>query len=232
MYTTMSITRPIYVAIEGIVGSGKSSLCEALSLSGSSNIHVLPEPVDAFQTFKNHNPLKLAYENPKQNAAIAQIHIIQSSFTYYSKMLNLSYPTLSHLITERSMESPIVFIETNRTRKIHTDFVADYLREYWLERNQKVRTPDIVIYLNVKPEVCLQRVALRSREGEQYCDVDYLQQLHASYRLYLTDLVKRDSKKRVYFISNNSESSVNECAQTVISLLKKDMTPEMCHILE
>lgn len=210
---------PIYVAIEGLVGSGKSTLCDALSNLKYKSLNVLREPVEAFQTYKNHNPLKLAYEDPKHNAAITQIHIIQSSHSHYSKALDTSDTEVSHIITERSMESPSVFIEANRFRGTHTEFVADYLYDYWDEYNTRVRSPDIIIYLNASPELCMTRIIARSREGEQHCDLTYLRYMKLAYENYLTDRVNKDGGKALHCIDITHETSVPECLAQVLKVI-------------
>ena len=51
--------------------------------------------------------------------------------------------------------------------------------------------PDLIIYLDVKPEIALQRIKLRSRECEKQLPLDYLKQLKAGYEDWLNDVEKR-----------------------------------------
>lgn len=216
-------SRPIYIVIEGLVGSGKTTLCERLAESLDSCFRVLPEPVDAFQSYKNYNPLQLAYENPIHNAAIAQVHIIQSSYKFYSKILSAEYPGVTHLITERSMESPLVFIETNKTRKIHSEFVGDFLKDFCLKFSEQVPPPNVIIYLNAHPELCLDRIAARSRIGEQHCDLEYLTLMSSAYDAYLQECLSQ-RQVLLHRVSITPKRSREDILQEVISLINDSST--------
>ena len=213
----MSVARAMYIAVEGLIGSGKTTLCQVLRERQHSSVRVLSEPVDAFQRFKHHNPLRLAYEDPVRNAGIAQVHIIQSSYNYYSKLLSSFKMSSSCLITERSMESPLVFIEANKTRGVHTDFVADFLRDYWSQFNKRVMPPDVIIYLDASPQVCMNRIGVRSREGEEHCELAYLRAMTLAYERYLCDSVHKC--KLVHRIGIDMDTSVEDTVRGVLSIL-------------
>ena len=60
------------IVVEGNIGSGKTQLLqktwEKMSEFEMQNVRILIEPLEAYENYKNVNPLELLYSNPRKNA--------------------------------------------------------------------------------------------------------------------------------------------------------------------
>ena len=104
-----------YFAIEGITGSGKTTamgwLGDLLETDGYK-FNLVPKPVNEFKWWKTYDPLAECYQNCNQSAAMAHMHIINTSLRYYSQNILMVRRMDSDLIvSDRSILSPPVFAD-------------------------------------------------------------------------------------------------------------------------
>ena len=99
-----------YFSIEGITGSGKtmvmSWLGDLLETDGYK-FKLVPKPVNDFKQWKTYDPLVECYQNCNQSAAMAHMHIMNTSLRHYSQNIIMARCTGSDLIiSDRSILSP------------------------------------------------------------------------------------------------------------------------------
>ena len=177
------------VSIEGIVGAGKTTIVNILAHNKKDNKFVsILEPVEYFSSFQQRfNPLYESYVNPEKNAVCSQLHIINSLFEYYPK----KFQNINNKIIfcDRCLLSPFVFIEANYKLSIFSKFTKHFLQWYLNDKlsnaQNDVYNPDLYIYLNISPELAVQRIKERNREGEIFCSESFLKVLHQSYINFL-----------------------------------------------
>jgi len=162
-----------YFAIEGNIGAGKTSVLREISKL-KPDWQIVNEPVSAFSHFQRYNPLCESYDDPEKNAAITQVHIIDSSLAHYRNFHGRT------IVSERSVLSPKLFIKTNRNMGIFSDFVASFLQNY-LHKNltREHILPDVIYYLDVSPGTCFERTLQRGRIGENKMSRHFYDQFHS-----------------------------------------------------
>jgi len=170
------ISPKYYITLEGNIGAGKSTVLNSLP----ATYHKIREPIELYSNFKKHNPLKLGYENPKENAMATQVCILQASPAYYCEKLASSVCQLN--ISERSVHSPPPFIEARYLMGEYGAFSRDVLMQMWDSKISLLKgrrlVPNHTIYLSVRPEVCAKRLIER---GEKFpISPRYLSFLHDS----------------------------------------------------
>lgn len=158
--------------IEGLIGAGKSSITKELS----ERLGLLPfhEPVDS-------NPyLGLFYEDPKEWAFSMQIHLLRERWVM-QRLANLTALKGTGVILDRGLPGDRVFAKMHMLAgNIHALQWETY--EQWFEAAcLHVQTPSLVIFLDVEPEVALERVRKRGRVAEAGMDLKYLQDLRKGY---------------------------------------------------
>lgn len=149
------------VAIEGVIGSGKSSVLERLAALGFS---VAPEPVEAWTPF-----LERTYSQGTGHVA-AQCRI----------MLDTCVTCPSQDIVERCpLLQPHTFVPAMRIEGMITEAEEAML----CELNERLLTwiPKGIVFLRCSRDEAKQRVRRRARGCERDIDDSYLHTLHSFY---------------------------------------------------
>lgn len=164
----MTERRPLYVAIEGPIGVGKSTL-----------VHRLRERMQARLVMEvvEENPfLAKFYEDRERYAFQTQLFFLMSRFKQQEelKQADLFSPdTLSdyHLFKDR------IFAQLT----LRDDELALYERVFRSLETQ-ILQPDVLVYLTAEQDVLLERIQRRGRPFERNFDPDYLLALSSAYQ--------------------------------------------------
>jgi deoxyadenosine/deoxycytidine kinase len=159
-----------YIAIEGPIGVGKSSLAKLLAQKFDSRL--VREEVAG-------NPfLERFYESPKKFAFQAQLFFLLSR---YRQMKELAQGDLFQegVVCDYIMAKDKIFALIN----LEDDEVMLYDSIYKL-LVPTLAKPDLVIYLQARPEVLLSRVRKRGIAYERNISLDYLKTLSDAYNEY------------------------------------------------
>lgn len=220
------------ISIEGNIGAGKTSVLEYLESLRKHNMDIRSlfstclEPLNDYTIFKLsghlavrnspvviHNPLKNLYHHPTTDAAIAQLHFMKASFKYFKReCCYFRNETDRTLVTERSYPTSKCFIDLYNRQGLFTPFVNDFLLN---EFRPMECVPHYMIYLDVPPEVCLERIQKRQRAGEENMDLQ---------TLTLFDQVMHDNlpiHNKSLKVSVDRQDSVEEVALQVLKILKQ-----------
>ena len=159
-----------YIAVEGVIGVGKTSLAKLLAtrIVGSLNLEVVEE-----------NPfLARFYEDRAANAFQTQIFFLLSR---YRQQQNLYQNDLfsATLISDYLFAKDRIFANLN----LSDDELALY-NQLAAILEQRVRRPDLVIYLQARTEVLQQRIQWRGRSYERDLDPAYLEALNGAYSYF------------------------------------------------
>ncbi len=177
--------KPFYLAIEGPIGVGKSSLAEQLSERMGA---------DRLRDTEAVNPwLEAFYREPAVNALHTQLHFLVSRIETLERLA----PAREDSDTRRG-KRPLVADFMIEKDPLFAELVLDE-REWLLYRalyerlvaplGQTCLQPDLVIYLQASVEHLIQRVEKRGIEYEQRIDSAYLEGLSRLYERFFHDHV-------------------------------------------
>jgi deoxyadenosine/deoxycytidine kinase len=158
-----------YIAIEGSIGVGKTSLVEALA-SRFDTAKVL-ESIE--------NPFLVDFYNDRPGAAFqAQLFFLLSR---YRQLVDLAQKDLFSrlVITDYILEKDKIFAYLNLT----DDELIIYDKLFSL-LEENVPRPDLVIYLQAGTEVLMERIRKRRREFETNISEKYIAEVNRSYNHY------------------------------------------------
>ena len=161
---------PRYIAIEGPIGVGKSSLAKILAQKYASRL--VKEEVEG-------NPfLERFYENPRKFAFQTQLFFLLSR---YRQQRELAQGDLfeAGLVCDYTLAKDKIFALIN----LEDDEISLYESIYKLLVST-LHKPDLVIYLQARPEVLLSRVRKRGIAYERNISLDYLRTLSDAYNEY------------------------------------------------
>ena len=180
------------VSIEGNIGSGKSTIINYLKNVNNNNIVFVDEPVDEWLNIKSNgkNALELFYEDQEKNSFWFQV------LAYITRLRNLLETVKKNpdkiIITERSIYTDkYVFAQMLfDSGKISDIEFQTY--NYWFDTFKNETRIDVILYVNTKPEECMNRIKTRNRSEESGVELEYLIDCHSKHVDWLEN--KHNSK--------------------------------------
>ena len=176
--------------VDGNIGSGKSSLFQALASDVTLASHgflFVPEPVSSWASL-----LELYYADPLSWQFHIQMHVFLSTFTSMSQSLSQLAPdsAVRFVVFERSFESVDIFSECQEFHEKEKELLWLH-RKTILEMN-KNEFPECTkhFYLECSTETCQKRIMQRSRSGEEKIEIEYLKKLKEAHERYIARVDK------------------------------------------
>ena len=196
------------VSIEGNIGSGKSTLLAHLrkTFENYSNIIFLKEPVDDWESIKDN----------EGKTMIQKFYADQERYSFSFQMM--AYISRLALLKTAIKENPNAIIITERS--LYTDkyvfakmlFESGKIEDVnyqiysrWFVAFAEECPVDKVIYVNADPEICHERIARRSRMGEDVIPLEYLQQCHEYHENMIHNIMhsQEEEYKRQLILNGN-----------------------------
>tara|TARA_Y100000768_G_scaffold34674_1_gene22685 strand:+ start:12760 stop:13425 length:666 start_codon:yes stop_codon:yes gene_type:complete len=167
------IPLPKYIAIEGPIGVGKTTLANKIAESFN---------YDAFLEQPAENPfLKNFYRNPSQSALATQLFFL---FQRMQQIQDLKQRSLFEnvRVADFLIEKDRLFAEVTLSNEemILYDKVYEHI-------TIDAPSPDLVIYLQAPIEILKERITKRGNINEQYLTLDYLERLNDAYSRFFLD---------------------------------------------
>jgi len=156
-----------YIAIEGVIGVGKTSLAKLLADSLSAKL--------IMEEFENNPFLEDFYKDPERYAFQTQLFFLLER---YKQQQELKQVDIFHklLISDYMFEKDKLFANLNLAEK---ELGLYEKIETLLEK--QVPSPDLVIYLQSDIQNLMENINSRGRKYEKNISVEYLQSLRKIY---------------------------------------------------
>jgi deoxyadenosine/deoxycytidine kinase len=153
--------------IAGVVGVGKSSLCNILEKEGYS---VFREPV-----FDNPLLDKFYYDK-RRYAFPLQIFFLNKRFEM-CKHAN----KIQESVLDRSILEDTIFAKMLRDRDEMDPYEYQIYKELLNNMMDHIRPPELMVYLKASPEEAIRRIKKRGRDYEVKNNIDYWHDLNQNY---------------------------------------------------
>ena len=181
------------VVIDGLIFAGKttaiSNLKARLLSSTDTTYNFFEEPVDSWM---NEGWLEKYYSNISKFASSFQMRIILSHIQqkYEIEKINVEQKSTNIVnICERSAITTLNVFSKMLVKDGVLDDIEFKLHEQMIEMF-KYKKPDMLIYLNIDPEIALLRNLKRMRNGESNIQIEYLRKLNQAYLNELGNLAE------------------------------------------
>lgn len=159
-----------YIAIEGVIGVGKTSLAKILSQRLNSRL--------ILEKFEENPFLSDFYGDRQRYAFQTQLFFLLSR---YRQQLELSQTDVFH----RSIVTDYIFAKDRLFAYINLDEKELHLYDQLYSILAKeIAKPDLVIYLQADTGRLMKNIDLRDRDYERNMDRDYIESLNQFYNQY------------------------------------------------
>lgn len=163
-----------YIAIEGVIGVGKTTLARLLQprYDASTLLEVVED-----------NPfLSKFYQDRERFAFQTQIFFLLSRYHQQYQAIPAALRR-GNLISDYTFAKDELFAWLN----LKDDELAMYGRVH-AALGEKITRPDLIVYLRADHDVLMRRIALRDRPFERDMDPDYIREVAAAYDAWLSRL--------------------------------------------
>lgn len=167
------------VIVEGLIGSGKTTLSRELGAALGTNTLTLFEPDEK----GGGNPyLADYYADPNRWGFVLQVHLLQARFRMHLQAQWHAMQNSGHAVLDRSFYGDTAFARLQFKDGIMTEREFETYRSIYHAMTTSVLLPNICIRVLASPETCERRVAKRmesetGRRCEEAVSLKYLKGL-------------------------------------------------------
>lgn len=201
----------MFVAVAGLIGSGKSTLVE--NLETKSGYTVFKEPVET-------NPfLELYYKDPKRWSYAMQVNLLWERYKQSQEAFMRSMRGET-VIIDSTIYSDMTFALVQKWSSYFTNEEFNSYMNMHKIITAQTAYPDALVYLQLSPEETNERIKKRSRDCESGIPIKYLEDLNNAYKVVLdslskhTDIIYIDARKPADDVYKEANSIINKMSST------------------
>lgn len=161
----------MYVAIEGAIGVGKTTLARLLQPSFQAEL--------LLEIFEENPFLPKFYTDRPRFAFQTQIFFLLSRYHQQRRTIREILDKGKNLISDYTFAKDALFARIN----LEGDELSMYDRVHEALA-EKIPRPDLIIFLQATTDVLMQRIALRDRSFERNIERDYIEELSQAYETF------------------------------------------------
>lgn len=167
---------PLFIGIAGMIGAGKSTLAEALG--SHLGIDVYHEPV------ADNEYLADFYKDTARYAFATQIYLLNRRFQQHQEIIWRGRSA----VQDRTIYEDSIFAKMLVGLGLMEE--RDYRTYAQLFRHMShfMCRPNVIVYLDVKPERSMERIQMRGRDVESGISEQYLRALYQGYEEFLAEI--------------------------------------------
>lgn len=158
----------MYIAIEGVIGVGKTTLARLLQPTFDAEL--------LLEVFEENPFLSSFYADRARYAFQTQIFFLLSRYHQQRRAVPQILAAGKNLISDYTFAKDALFARINLS--------GDELEMYYRVHEalaEKIERPDLIVYLRADTDVLMQRIALRDRPYERNMEREYIDLLNRAY---------------------------------------------------
>jgi deoxyguanosine kinase len=195
-----------YIAIEGNIGAGKTTLAHLLSKHFNARL--------ILEQFADNPFLAKFYENPKQNAFPLELFFMAERYKQLKELVFTKDMFQSITISDYLFTKCLLFAKVN----LPEEEFRLYQKLFDIIYQQLIQ-PDIIIYLHSSVNRLQQNIKKRNRSYEQSIPDEYLFNIQQAY----TNYIKQHNIKTLIIDASNADFLGNEKHfRVILDALNKD----------
>ena len=170
----------MYIAIEGAIGVGKTTLARLLQPSFDAGL--------LLEVFEENPFLSDFYSDRERYAFQTQIFFLLSRYHQQRRTVTDILSLDERLISDYTFEKDALFAQIN----LEGDELEMYNRVHEALA-EKITIPDLIVYLRADTETLMGRIALRDRTYERSMERAYIEDVNQAYEAFFGDRNKSRS---------------------------------------
>lgn len=167
----------MYIAIEGVIGVGKTTLARLLQERFEAEL--------LLEVFEENPFLSKFYEDRARYAFQTQIFFLLSRYHQQREGVPGTLAASRNLIADYTFAKDALFASIN--------LQGDELEMYHNVHDalaEKIPLPDLIVYLRAETGVLMDRIAVRDRPYERNMERDYIATLNEAYEDFFEDFYR------------------------------------------
>lgn len=213
LLTDEKLIRPIpisekynYIAIEGNIGAGKTSLAKMMSDEFNAKI--------ILERFADNPFLPKFYEDKERFAFPLEMSFLADRYQQLSDDLAQLDLFKNFIVSDYYIFKSLIFAQIT----LQKDEYALYRRMFDLMYNE-ITKPDLYVYLYQNTDRLLQNIKKRGRDYEQNIEAGYLQRIHDGYKNFIS--TQQDLNTLIIDVSELDFVNNTEDYSNIINQIKK-----------
>jgi deoxyguanosine kinase len=196
-----------YIAVEGNIGAGKTSLATMISDQFNAKL--------VLEQFADNPFLPKFYENPAKYAFALELSFVAERYRQLTEQLSKQDLFKSFTISDYFINKSLIFAQKTLEKDEFTLFAKLFNIIY-----SSIPKPDLFVFLYVETERLLSNINKRGRSYEQNIQKEYLEKIQSGY----LDFIKQQSQLRILIIDINKLDFVNnpDDYKLIISTIDQD----------
>lgn len=163
----------MYVAIEGVIGVGKTTLARLLQPVFSAEV--------LLEVFEENPFLSNFYADRARYAFQTQIFFLLSRYRQQNNAVPQILASGKNLISDYTFAKDALFAGIN----LSGDELAMYHKVHEA-LGEKIPKPDLIVYLQASTDVLMGRIAFRDRPYERTMEREYIDELNHAYEAFFS----------------------------------------------
>ena len=170
----------MYIAIEGVIGVGKTTLARMLQPTFDSGL--------LLEVFEENPFLTDFYSDRARYAFQTQIFFLLSRYHQQRRTVSELLAQTNNLVADYTFEKDALFAQIN----LRGDELEMYYRVHEALA-EKITPPELIVYLKAETGTLMQRIAQRDRSYERNMERSYIEELNQAYESFFADHRSRRS---------------------------------------
>jgi deoxyguanosine kinase len=170
----------MYIAIEGVIGVGKTTLARMLQPIFDSQV--------LLEVFEENPFLSDFYSDRARYAFQTQIFFLLSRYHQQRRTVGELLAQSNSLVADYTFEKDVLFAQIN----LRGDELEMYYRVHEALA-EKIVPPELIVYLRAETDALMQRIAQRDRPYERNMERSYIEELNQAYESFFADHQSRRS---------------------------------------
>ncbi len=195
-----------FIAIEGNIGAGKTSLSKMIADEFNARL--------ILEQFEENSFLPKFYKEPEKYAFPLEMSFLASRYGQLKKQLGTLDLFKSFIISDYFIIKSLIFAKKN----LHEDEFKLYT-SFFNIIYQQLPKPDLLIYLYLRTDKLQHNIKRRGRPYEQQIKDEYLEKIQEGY----FEFIRQQHSLRILILDTNKIDFVNqpEDYQKILAVMKE-----------